>query len=41
MGKQARHCNAQSPILRTAITEKRLRRRGFESLLEYYLKVKF
>lgn len=32
---------AQSPILRTTITEKRLRRRGYESLVEYYLKVKF
>ncbi|RXG11190.1 group II intron reverse transcriptase/maturase [Leeuwenhoekiella aestuarii] len=32
---------AQSPILRTTITQKRLRKRGFESMLEYYLKVKF
>ena len=32
---------AQSPILRTTITENRLRKRGYESLLEYYNKVKF
>ena len=32
---------AQSPILRTTITQKRLRQRGFESLMEYYLKVRF
>ena len=32
---------AQSPILRTTITEKRLRKRGYESMLDYYLKVKF
>ena len=32
---------AQSPILRTTITEKRLRKRGYESLLDYYTKVKF
>lgn len=31
----------QSPILRTTIAQKRLRQRGFESMLEYYLKVKF
>ena len=32
---------AQSPILRTTITEKRLKKRGYESMLEYYHKVKF
>lgn len=32
---------AQSPILRTTITEKRLRKRGYRSMLEYYHKVKF
>ena len=32
---------AQSPILRTTITEKRLRKRGYESMLAYYLSVKF
>jgi len=32
---------SQSPILRTTITQKRLRQRGFESMMEYYLKVKF
>nr|WP_246849109.1 reverse transcriptase domain-containing protein [Aquimarina sp. U1-2] len=32
---------AQSPILRTTITEKRLRKRGYKSMLDYYLKVKF
>jgi RNA-directed DNA polymerase len=32
---------AQSPILRTTITEKRLRVRGYRSLLEYYQQVKF
>lgn len=32
---------AQSPILRTTITEKRLKQIGYQSMLEYYLKVKF
>jgi RNA-directed DNA polymerase len=32
---------AQSPILRTTITVKRLKKRGYESMLEYYHKVKF
>lgn len=32
---------AQSPILRTTITEKRLRAKGYQSMLEYYLEVKF
>lgn len=32
---------AQSPILRTTITEKRLRKRGYESMLAYYFSVKF
>jgi len=32
---------AQSPILRTTITEKRLKQRGYQSLLEYYHSVKF
>ncbi|WP_316928344.1 group II intron maturase-specific domain-containing protein [Cellulophaga algicola] len=32
---------AQSPILRTTITEKRLRKRGYESMLTYYHVVKF
>ncbi len=32
---------AQSPILRTTITEKRLKKRGYRSMLEYYHKVKF
>ena len=31
---------AQSPIMRTTITEKRLRKRGYESLMDYYRKVK-
>lgn len=31
---------AQSPILRTTITEKRLRKRGYESMMDYYRKVK-
>ena len=31
---------AQSPILRTTITEKRLERKGYESLVNYYQKVK-
>jgi RNA-directed DNA polymerase len=31
---------AQSPILRTTITEVRLKKRGYESMLEYYQKVK-
>lgn len=31
---------AQSPILRTTITEARLKKRGYESMLEYYNKVK-
>lgn len=31
---------AQSPILRTTITLPRLRKRGYESMLDYYLKVK-
>lgn len=30
---------AQSPILRTTITEARLKKRGYESMLDYYLKV--
>jgi RNA-directed DNA polymerase len=30
---------AQSPILRTTITLERLRKRGYKSLMEYYLKV--
>ncbi|WMJ72229.1 hypothetical protein RCC89_03480 [Cytophagaceae bacterium ABcell3] len=29
---------AQSPILKTTITLSRLRRRGYESMLDYYLK---
>jgi hypothetical protein len=29
---------AQSPILRTTITLSRLRRRGYKSMLDYYLK---
>jgi len=32
---------AKSPILRTTITEKRLRGRGYKSMLDYYRKVKF
>lgn len=32
---------AQSPILRTTITEKRLRKRGYRSMLEYYQQVQF
>ena len=32
---------AQSPILQTTITEKRLKRRGYRSMLDYYHKVKF
>ena len=32
---------AQSPILRTTITEKRLKKRGYNSMLDYFLKVKF
>lgn len=32
---------AQSPILKTTITEKRLKRRGYQSMLEYYHRVKF
>lgn len=32
---------AQSPILRTTITEKRLSKRGYQSMLAYYLVVKF
>jgi RNA-directed DNA polymerase len=32
---------AQSPILGTTITEKRLRKRGYRSMLAYYLEVKF
>ena len=32
---------AQSPILKTTITEKRLRKRGYRSMLEYYHRVKF
>ncbi len=32
---------AQSPILRTTITEKRLKQRGYSSMLEYYHQVKF
>ena len=31
---------AQSPILGTTITEARLKKRGYESMLEYYSKVK-
>lgn len=31
---------AQSPILRTTITETRLKKRGYESMLDYYQKVK-
>lgn len=31
---------AQSPILRTTITETRLKKRGYISMLDYYLKVK-
>ena len=31
---------AQSPILRTTITETRLKKRGYMSMLDYYLKVK-
>lgn len=31
---------AQSPILGTTITLSRLRKRGYESMLNYYLKVK-
>jgi hypothetical protein len=31
---------AQSPILRTTITQKRLERKGYESLVSYYQKVK-
>lgn len=30
---------AQSPILGTTITLKRLTKRGYESMLEYYLKM--
>ena len=32
---------AQSPILGTTITEKRLKLRGYQSMLEYYKYVKF
>ena len=32
---------AQSPILRTTITENLLRRRGYQSMITYYLSVKF
>jgi len=32
---------AQSPILRTTITENRLSKRGYQSMLAYYLSVKF
>lgn len=32
---------AQSPILRTTITVSLLKRRGYESMLDYYLQVKF
>lgn len=32
---------AQSPILRTTITEVRLKKRGYESMTDYFLKVKF
>lgn len=32
---------AQSPILGTTITLKRLRRRGYQSMVDYYAKVKF
>lgn len=32
---------AQSPILRTTITEARLSKRGYESMISYYQKVKF
>lgn len=32
---------AQSPILRTTITEKRLKKRGYNSMLDYYQQVKF
>lgn len=32
---------AQSPILRTTITEKRLKKRGYQSMLAYYQLVKF
>lgn len=32
---------AQSPILKATITEKRLRKRGYRSMLEYYHRVKF
>ena len=31
---------AQSPILRTTITESRLKKRGYESMIDYYSKVK-
>ncbi len=31
---------AQSPILRTTITEVRLKKRGYESMIDYYPKVK-
>ena len=30
---------AQSPILTTTVTLKRLQKKGYESMLEYYLKV--
>lgn len=30
---------AQSPILKNTVTKARLRKRGFESLLDYYLKI--
>lgn len=32
---------AQSPILKTTITVQRLKKKGYESMQEYYLKVKF
>ncbi|MEM8526964.1 MAG: hypothetical protein AAGG68_20160 [Bacteroidota bacterium] len=32
---------ACSPIMKTTVTEDRLRRRGYISFLEYYLKVKY
>ena len=33
--------SAQSPILKTTITVKHLKQKGYEQLLDYYLKVKF
>ena len=40
VGRMGSWAVALSPILRTTVTEVRLKKRGYVSMLDYYLKVK-